>query len=58
VGAIASISARTALEMASVLDWLWRSTHMPTASVPLVRTTVVSSATPGSTLATSRSRTG
>ncbi len=47
-----------ALEMASVLDWLWRMTAMPTASRPSERTMVVSSDTPGMTRATSDRRIG
>ena len=58
VGLRRSISSRTPWEMARVFDWLCRRMAMPTASLPLVRTMVVSSATPGSTRATSPSRTG
>ena len=58
VGARRSISARTALEIAIVLAWLWRITCRPTAGTPLARTMTSSSSTPRSTVATSPSRTG
>jgi hypothetical protein len=58
VGRSRSISARTAFEISSVFDWLWRWIAIPTASRPSLRAMVESSATPGSTRATSPSRTG
>ena len=57
VGRRRSISALTAREISSVFDWLCRRMPMPTASRPSLRAMVVSSATPGSTRATSPRRT-
>ena len=58
IGCSVSISARTALEIATVLACDWRSTPSPIASTPFALTWVSSFSTPRATVAMSPSFTG